>query len=405
MSSITSLMGGSSAVSVAAPLEDNRSPFSSKVAALTIASYLTEPVCKVREYFYSFYTLSQTCQTTAQKAMRVASLAFGIAIYALLIPFTVPVGIALRGIVAAFESKPYIYLERAKIGKILPADKKITLVSHNQCYVPAGYSITDGQVTPPSDKERMDANIREIKKLNPDIICLYEVADICDAAYLTSRLPEYPFIIPVAGVKAIGLSSMMYIASKYEIVENSIEFTPFVKGAEITGRAQFSEKGVLSFDIKSHGDRNSFASVVSTHLQHSEIPANPEDSERISRAAQMDKIVRQIQKKVQQDKNVIFTGDLNQSEEELNAFLRKRQIHWLRRDERIRGKQTWGGDQWCAKLMNKQPSGPQVLDYTFIAGKTADIHTQIFGTDYCGLEFRPKARSDHDLLFSSITVV
>jgi exonuclease III len=375
-----------------------------KTAVLTIASYLTEPVCKVREYFYGFYTLNKICQTTAQKAIRIAFLALGIVVSALLTPFTAPIGIVLRGAVAVFASEPYIYWQRAKIGKVLPEDRKITLVSHNQCYMPAGYSITDGQVTPPSDKERMDANIQEIKRLNPDIICLYEVADICDASYLSSELPEYPFIIPVAGVRAIGPSSMMYVASKYEIVEDSIEFTPFVKGTELTGRAQFSEKGVLSFDLRNHGNRKAFASVISTHLQHSEVPAKPEDSEKLSRVAQMDKIVRQIQKKVQQDKSVIFTGDLNQTEEELDAFLRSRHIDWLRRDKRIHGQPTCGGDEWCARLMGKQPSGPLVLDYTFVAGKTADISTQIFETGYSGLEFRPKARSDHSLLFSTIIV-
>ncbi|HSX04690.1 MAG TPA: endonuclease/exonuclease/phosphatase family protein [Rhabdochlamydiaceae bacterium] len=375
-----------------------------KIMALKVASYLTEPACKVREYFYSFYILDQTCQTTAQKTMRIGFLTLGITIYALWTPFTAPLGIVLRGVVAAVESKPMIYLENSKVGKILPEDKKITLVSHNECYMPAGYSITDGQVTPPSDKERVDANIREIKKLNPDIVCLYEVADICDASYLTSQLPEYPFIIPVAGVRAIGPSSMMYVASKYEIVENSIEFTPFIKGVEITGRAQFSEKGILSFDLRNHGDQNSFATVFSTHLQHSEIPANPKDTDQISRAAQMDKMIGQIQKKVEQNKNIIFTGDLNQSEDELYTFLHEREIDWLRRDEQIRGQQTWDGDEWCANLMNKEASGPQVLDYTFIAGKTAAISTQILGTGYCSQEFRSEARSDHDLLFSTITV-
>lgn len=385
------------------PLENIRTTSSSKIAILKIASYLTDPVCKVREYFYSFYTLNQTCRTTEQKARKVAFLALGIAICAALTPFTAPVGIALRGVVTAFESKPFIYLEKGKIGKILPEDKKITMVSHNQCYMPAGYSITDGQVTPPSDKERMNDNIREIKKLNPDIICLYEVPDICDASYLTSQLAEYSFFIPVAGVRAMGPSSMMYVASKYKIVENSIEFTPFVKGLEVTGRAQFSEKGVLSFDIKSQHDKTAFATVISTHLQHSEIPAAAEDNEKLSRTAQMDKIVRLIQN-VQPDKNIIFTGDLNQSEEELNRFLQERQIDWLRRDNQILGKQTWGGDRWCAKLMNKRASGPQVLDYTFIAGKALAITTQILGTGYCESEFKPKARSDHNLLFSTITV-
>ena len=319
-----------------------------KIIALKAASYLTEPICKVREYYYTFYILDETCKTAAEKAMNAAFLVLGIAAYALITPFTAPVGALLRGLVATFASKPYLYLGAGQKGKILPEDKKITLVSHNQCYMPGGYAITDGQVTPASDKERMNANIQRIKILNPDVICLQEVPDICDASYLSSQLSEYPFLIPVAGVRAIGPSSMMYIASKYEIVESSIEFVPFEKGTELTGRAQNSEKGFLSFDLKSRDEKAPFATVVSTHLQHSEIPAHPEASEKIARAAEMRKIAKQIQKWVDQDRSVIFTGDLNQEEEELNAFLREHQITWLRRDPTIQGKPTWDGDQWCA---------------------------------------------------------
>lgn len=375
-----------------------------KIAALKVASYLTEPICKVREYFYTFYILNETCQTTAQKVMKVAFLTLGITVFALLTPFTAPIGAAVRAIVIALESKPYTYLENAGKGKVLPEDKKITLVSHNQCYMPAGYSITDGQVTPASDRDRMNANIQKIKALNPDIVCLYEVPDICDADYISSQLSAYPFIIPVAGVRAIGPSSMMYVASKYEIEKDSIEFVPFVKGTELTGRAQHSEKGFLSFDIKSQGKKAPFATVISTHLQHSEIPAKPEDDDRRARAAQMNKIAKQIESKVKQGGAVIFTGDLNQEEAELNAFLDRNRINWLRRDPSVQGKSTWGGDKWCAELMGKPPSGPLVLDYTLIAGKATAISTRVIGTGYSGLEFRPKATSDHDLLFSTITV-
>jgi hypothetical protein len=250
----------------------------------------------------------------------------------------------------------------------------------------------------------MNANIRKIKALNPDIVCLYEIPDICDAGYISSELSEYPFIIPVAGVRAIGPSSMMYVASKYEIVRDSIEFVPFVKGTELTGRAKHSEKGLLSFDIKSRGMKAPFATVISTHLQHSEIPAKPEDGDRKARSAQMHKIAKQIQKKVEQNGAVIFTGDFNQEEEELNAFLDQHQIHWLLRDPSVQGKSTWGGDKWCAELMGKPSSCPLVLDYTLIAGKAKAISTRVIGTGYSGLEFRPAATSDHDLLFSTITV-
>lgn len=373
-----------------------------KIAALKIASYFTEPICKVREFYYSFYILDETCKNTAHKAMKVLFLTLGIIIYAIAAPFTTPVGIVVRGLVAKLESKPYIYLEREGKGKILPPDKKITLLTHNQCYMPAGYSITDGQITPPSDKSRMDANIQMIKKLNPDIACLYEVPDICDADYISSQLPDYPFVIPIAGVRAIGPNSMMYVASKYEIAKDSIKFTPFIKDLELTGRAKHSEKGFLSFDIKSNG--TPFGNVISTHLQHSEFCEKPEEEDKRSRAAQMHKIAQHIKSKVDQGTAVIFTGDLNQDELELNSFLNKHQITWLRRDNSIYGKATWGGSHWFENLMGRSGSGPLVLDYAFIAGKAASISTRVIDSGYSSLEFRPQALSDHHSLFSTITV-
>lgn len=373
-----------------------------KIKALEIASYLNDPVCKVREYFYTFYTLNQTCESTWQKVLKAAYLSLGIISCSLLTPFATPFGLALRGIVVSVESKPYIYLEKSCKGKRLPEDRKITLVSHNECYVPGGYSITDGQVTPSSDKSRIDENIKKIKELDPDIVCLFEVSDIFDAEYIASKLPDYPFIIPVAGLRAIGPSSMLWIGSKYEIAKDSIEFIPFEKGTELSGRASYSQKGFLSFDIKNQGEKAPFATIISTHLQHSEIPAKPEESEILSRVAEMNKIVKKIQSKINRGLDVIFTGDLNQEEEELNKFFDLSKIDWLRRDDSVKGIPTWGGDEWCANLMGKPSSGPLVLDYTFIAGKARGICTKIIETNYSGSKFRQEATSDHFLLFSTI---
>jgi hypothetical protein len=90
--------------------------FPAKIIALKLASYLTEPICKVREYFYTFYILDEMCKTTAQKVMKVTFLVLGIVLFTLLTPFTAPIGAALRGTVAAFESKPYIYVEKDQKG-------------------------------------------------------------------------------------------------------------------------------------------------------------------------------------------------------------------------------------------------------------------------------------------------
>ena len=369
-----------------------------KVVALKVASYLTDPICKVREYYFSLYILDETCQSTAEKVGKIALLVIGIGVCSLLTPVTAPLGALIRAIVVALQSKPYIYIEKEGFAKVLPENRQFTLVSHNQCYMTAGYSISDGQVTPPSDKERMDANIQKVKDLNPDVICLYEVPDICDADYIASKLPEYPFIIPVAGPRAIGPSSMMFAASKYQIVEDSIEFVPFTKGDEVTGRAQHSEKGFLSFDLISDASKNPFATVISTHLQHSEIPTAPDAEELASRKKQLDKIAKKIDDKSEQ--TVILTGDLNLEEHELKPFLEK----W-KRDGEIEGQPTWNGDEWCAKLMGKAPSDPLVLDYTLIAGKEAEISTKIKKMKgYSSPEFKPKALSDHNLLFSTITL-
>lgn len=366
-----------------------------KVQALKLASYLTEPICKVREHFYSFYTLDSTSQNTAQKVAKSFFLTLKISACLLLAPLTAPFGMLLRGGVASVESLPYVYLERAGEGKALPSDRKITLVSHNECYMPGGYCITDGGVSAPAD--RIDANLKLLRSLNPDLICLYEVPDICDAEYLSSQLPEYPFLIPVAGIRSIGPSSMMYVASKYRIAKDSIRFIPFVKGTELTGRAKFSEKGVLSFDLMSRD--KPLATIFSTHLQHSELPAKPEIEEVAARDKQLAKIVQLMQGK----EAIIFTGDLNLDEMELESFLRRHRIDWFRRDPSIQGHPTWQGDQWCANLMGKKASGPLTLDYTLVAGNAESIATKIFSAGYTGTHFIPKALSDHDLLYSTVT--
>lgn len=374
-----------------------------KLSVLQAASYLTDPICKVREYVYTFSILDSTCAKTAARVAAIARLSLGILACALLAPITAPIGAALRGIVAKCEAKPYIYWQ-GKQGKTLPENRVVTVVSHNECYMPAGYSITDGGVMPPSHGERMQENLKTIHALDPDLVCLYEVADVCDAKFLASQLPNYPFVIPVAGVRAVGPSSMMFVASKYEIVKDSIAFVPFIKDVELTGRAKFSEKGFLSFDLRSKGDDAPFATIVSTHLQHSEIPAKPEEIEVRSRALQMEKILQHIQTKIDAGHSIIFTGDLNQAESELQAFLDQHPAVCLKRDSAVQGQTTWGGDAWCARLMGKPASGELVLDYTLIAGKADAIATRVLKTGYVGTEFRVDATSDHDLLFSAIHV-
>ena len=400
---LTSTVSGSATFDATRKSPKTSSSMKAKLVGLKIASYLTGPICKVREYYFTLYTLDQTCKSTVEKVAKCGLLILGIIVCSILTPFTAPFGALIRGGIAALGSKPYIYMEKEGNGKTLPENKTITIVSHNQCYMTAGYAITDGQVTPASDRERMKANIKKLKDRDPDIICLFEVPDVCDADYIASKLPEYPFIIPVAGPRAIGPSSMMFVASKYQIVKKSIEFVPFVKGVEVTGRAQYSEKGFLSFEVANQGAINPFATIVTTHLQHSEMPADAEDYEKKARSKQMNKITQHLQKKVDLGHAVVLTGDLNLEEEELGSILEDNAIQ-LRRDSAVEGLATWGGDAWCAALMNKKASKPLVLDYTLVTGNVNSIQTQIFDTGYSSDEFKPDATSDHNLLFSTITI-
>ena len=131
----------------------------------------------------------------------------------------------------------------------------------------------------------------------------------------------------------------------------------------------------------------------------------PDDEEIESRKKQLNKISNQIQAKSNLGHAVVLTGDLNLEEAELNTFLDNRSDIDLRRDPAVVGQETWGGDKWCADLMGKGFSNPLILDYTLIAGKASDIFTKIVKMeDYSSSEFKPKALSDHNLLFSTITV-
>ena len=377
--------------------------YSYKMQALCLASYMTEPVCKVREYFYSFYILDKASLSQFEKLSRVAFLSLGIIFYSCLVPLTAPLGVALRVSIAYFENKPFVSMQRGK-GIILPKERSISLVSYNVCYMPAGYSITDGQVTPPSDPLRKKGNLDLIKTLNPDVICLYEVPDPLDAKELSNQLKDYPFVVSCIGTRGVGPSSMMFIASRYEIDLSSLTFYPFIKEVELTGRAKFSEKGFVVFDLKNPAEKKPFATMISTHLQHSEIPSQPTALEVSSREAQMRKIANVIHEKITKGLPVILTGDLNQNEQELTQSLNHYSLSQYQRDPSAQGCSTWGGDAWCSDLMNKTFSSPMVLDYTLGFGSVEKIETFVHSNSFESTKFKTEALSDHHLLYSVITI-
>ncbi|MDP1609203.1 MAG: hypothetical protein Q8L98_07820 [Chlamydiales bacterium] len=393
------------------------SPSPWQMTVLKAASYLTDPICKTQESYY-LYASGQREGLTETFEQAFTLLVIGVLANAALALFTTPLGALLRYIVVLSCPEKHLFIEREGSAKILPADRTLTMLSYNVCFMPGGYAETDGGVTPPSynNRERVQKNIDRIKQKDwdPDILCLYEVPDICDAAFLSEQLSDYPYIIPMAGPKTVGPSSMMYVASKYPIDRNSITFTPFTKGEELTGRAAHSEKGLLSFDLA-----NCPVSIVSTHLQHSEIPeqATPEDEK--SRPKQMERIAQKIKNLHEKGKIVIFTGDLNNQEKELLPTMEALELirssvqepstntlRFLHRGQNVAGKPTWGGDAWCTKFMGRTSSKDLVLDYTFVS-EEAEIMTEIhqvgFDSEKPPLEQRD-ALSDHCALLSRITL-
>ncbi len=375
---------------------------SCQLVILQLASLLTDPICKVREHVYLMKLVPLS--NASEKIKKVAYFVLGLtmAAYAVIAPIAAPIGALLRKIASLFSSTIYTH-ERGPLAKKVIPGPSITLVSYNVCYMPGGYAVSDGGVPPPSFNNRkriMENNELIHDILKPDIVCLQEVPDIADAQFISSQFSDYPFIIPVAGIKAIGPSSMMYVASKCEIVAHSIEFTPFVKGTEVTGRAASSEKGFLSFDLK-----DTHVSIICTHLQHSEIPAKAEPMDITSRKLQMLKIAEKIQEKRNEGKIVIFTGDLNQEEKELYDTLEQEIFENLKlqRDPLVENIPTWGGDAWCAKLEGKEPSPSLVLAYTFAAG-AKKITTAVIDVGFKGDEFRFHALSDHKPIYSTVVL-
>lgn len=361
-----------------------------------IASYLTDPVCKSHEYFRRI----QVVEALNPKAIAIANLArkfflcLGLVIFASLAVVTTLPGIAFRSVGSHLQKNPYIHVQGDSEPKILPPDHSFSLLTWNICCVGAGYAISDGGVVPWSF--RIDAIIDKIVEKNADVNCLYETFDTKSAFYIYEKLKQhgYNHFYFNIGPKAIGVSSGILVASKYTI--QNPEFTQFPQDA-LVGRAKNAAKGVFGFDLES--SRRQFARIYSTHLQHSEQPEFPTDEEIEARKRQMQIIIDKVN--TVRDRSVIVTGDLNLDDKEYNASL------WHARFQKGDDfeEKTWGGDEFCASLVDKPVSGPLNLDHTMILNGTArSIHTQLLQTGYNSAVFNEKALSDHCGLLSIIQI-
>lgn len=358
-----------------------------------LASLLTEPICKAHELFRRLYVVD-VLNPTASKTNNWARkffLGIGIIISALLSVGTALPGAVLRGITSHLEKEPFIYYQGKLSDQTLKED--FSLLSWNICCVGGGYSISDGGVMP--WHFRIDKIIVRILEEDPDVLSLYEVMDTAAGFYLYEKLQEkYAHFYFNIGPRAIGPSSGIFVASKAEI--KNPEFIPFPKQM-LVGRTKISEKGVFSFDLHIKGKQ---VKVYATHLQHSEQPQHPTQEEIEARRAEMELIIKKIDR---DSSNVIVMGDLNLSNTEYAHSSWKEAFQDVIFDEN--GSKTWGGDKFCAKMVGKKGSGPLNLDYTLIT-KESEIKakTLLVETGYDDTTFTIRALSDHRGLLSRFEV-
>lgn len=370
-----------------------RTAFKEKFSVLLfkIASHLSDPICRCHEYFRRISVLDHSLFYPLKKML----LSLGVVSHAGLALFTTLPGMAVRSLATSLQKESYIHVQcDHAVDKILPKDSSFTLLSWNVCCIAGGFSISDGGVVP--WHYRIDEIAKKIVQEDADVNCLYETFDTTSAFYLSEKLKNsgYAHVYFNIGPTAVGVSSGILIASRYAL--GDLEFTPFAKET-LVGRTKSAEKGVFSFKLMSEGEN--FAKVYSTHLQHSEEPAFPTEEERLSRKKQMALIMQ----KIAQDRDicVVVTGDLNLDDEEYENSPWKQ--HFQKGDRHQGVDWTWGGDEYCARLMGKRVSKPLNLDHVMVVkGSARAIDTSIVPVGYDPTIFTNRALSDHSGLFSTI---
>ena len=362
-----------------------------KEIALRTASYMTDPVCKSRELWMRCHIVKDLHPDSYRvtNLFRQTLLLSGMVPCALLAVVCTLPAMAVRYAVCRLQKEPYVYRKGNSVEKVLQG-LTFTLLSWNICYTQGGYEISDGGVL--SSPERIQTLSDKILEQDADVVCLYEVFDINTALYLHEKMKnDYAHFYFSMGPRVVGPSSGIFVATKFAVEDP--EFLPFPKEA-LDGRAKNCEKGIFSFDIKN------YARIFATHLQHSEICAEPTANEVKARHDEM-VIMMELVDKPGRVKGRVVVGDLNLHDKECNDAA------WNGRF--VRGdaftEKTWGGDAYCAALMGKKASDPLNLDYNMIVqGMAQNIVTKLVPTGFNGKVFNKDALSDHQGLFSMIAL-
>ncbi len=369
-----------------------------KTDVFTVASYLTDPVCKTHELYRRFMIVDAVHPTAYQVTnfIRKSALLFGAMQYGFLALFLTLPGIALRNLACRFQREPFIHMQGNIQGKT-EKPQSISLLSWNVCCIGAGHVITDGGVMP--WPFRINAITDKIKRENADVVCLTEVFDIKTALCLYSKMKaQYAHFYFNIGPTPVGVSSGFFVASKYEIKNPS--FTAFPKDM-LVGRTKNAEKGIFAFDL------SNFAHIITLHLQNTDefdfISVEKQEKRRQeveARRQEMELVVQKIERV--KNRAVIVTGDLNMDDPEYNSSSFAASFE----KGEITDQKTWGGDGFCAKLVGRKFSSSLNLDHTMFKKGTAEsIRTTLVETGFEGDEFKPEALSDHAGLMSRITLI
>lgn len=370
-----------------------------KVAAQAFlwASYASDPIDNAHRSFREICvvdTLNPTSCILVNLAKKTA-LCIGIVGWISLAVFTSLPGVALRFLGRQLQTVPYFFEQGSSVGRVLPSDRSFSLLSWNICAIPGGLSISDGGVL--HWRHRIDAVIAKIVEKNADVNCLYEVFDVQTAFYICDELKKRGYVDFCFNMepKEIGISSGIFIASKYKIKDP--QFTLFPQDA-LVGRTKLASKGVFQGNLESGG--GIFASVFATHMQHSEEPEFPTDVEIAARKKQMHLIIDKVNQV--RDRCVVVTGDWNLDDKEYNAASWR---HLFQKGDAGIADKTWGGDGFCARLVGRRTSGPLNLDHTAVVrGSARSIVTSLVGTGFDHNDFKAAALSDHAGQLSTIAV-
>lgn len=357
------------------------------------ASYLTDMPCHAdRDWKLSQIVPStDPHKTPSEQAFKSLLLRTKACAYGAMSLLTAVPGIALRQLGIFWQDRPWL-----EEHSLLSKKRSFSVLFWNICGPGGGYSISDGGVLPLW--KRIDALIDRIVEKNADVNCLCEVFDVQHAKYLVDKLKDrgyvdfYYHIHPLP----IGVSSGLFIASKFQTKHP--EFLRFPLET-LVGRTKNAAKGAFFFDLVDAAGKV-FATIGTTHMQHSEECAFPTQEEIEARQAQMKMIQKKIES-IAKDRVVFFCGDLNGIPEEFSDELsRSFDLGNLLQDVQS----TWAGDEFCANFVGKKVSGPLFYDYAMIRkGDLASIQTEKVDSFFDPAKFSSRPYSDHDGLLSRIT--